>query len=464
MKSRSLAVYLASYQSLWVSLSVLAFALVSLVMVQAALRAQETRTLIMEARRFGDSLGLELTEEGSLARAARAAMAEESPSELCFRIYGPSGTMLAENCGAGEPGDPAGSRSGKSGGWHRERVPLASGAAVVAAIPTAGRRKTVRTLALILLSAYVPVVLGATLLARRWISRRLQPLADMEARAAAAALDGGDLSLGPPSGFHELDRLKRAFEHLVHRLNRVLEAERIFTRDASHELQTPTTVVQGQIELAMSHAAEPEKVRESLRRAGHHVREMGQIIDALVLLRRAQGDPADVSALAPVNLADLARDVLEAMLELHPERRRDLELEAQDECLVAGTESMLRLAVRNLAENAFKFTESGTPVSVQVSRGDGQIHVVVGDGGPGIAAEERPRIQEPFFRGSEARAGREGAGIGLALVRQIVLAHHGGVTVDDSPLGGAALGIHIPEWRSTPKPASPPGLPGGPPP
>jgi len=118
---------------------------------------------------------------------------------------------------------------------------------------------------------------------------------------------------------------------------------------------------------------------------------------------------------------------------------------APDEVLVSGQPVLLASAMRNIIDNALKFTEPGQPVRITVEA-TGDASIVVDDGGPGVAAGERERVFDPFYRGAEARAGRSGLGLGLPILRQVARAHGGEVTAEGSPLGGARFVLRLPLW------------------
>jgi signal transduction histidine kinase len=148
-----------------------------------------------------------------------------------------------------------------------------------------------------------------------------------------------------------------------------------------------------------------------------------------------------------VNLADVVREVAAEAMQRSPSRSADVTLAAPDEVLVSGHPALLASAVRNILDNALKFTRAGVPIRLEVAGGS-DAGVIVDDGGPGIPAAERERVFDPFYRGAEARAERSGLGLGLPILRQVARAHGGEVAIEDSPLGGARVGLRLPLWSA----------------
>jgi signal transduction histidine kinase len=145
-------------------------------------------------------------------------------------------------------------------------------------------------------------------------------------------------------------------------------------------------------------------------------------------------------------LSDVARDAVREALLRDPARSTDVEVSAPDEVLVSGVEALLAAAVRNVVDNALKFTRPGQAVRVTVDEASGA-SVAVDDAGAGIPASERERVFDPFYRGAEARGGHAGLGLGLPILRQVVRAHQGDVTIEDSPLGGTRAILRLPAWK-----------------
>jgi two-component system OmpR family sensor kinase len=196
----------------------------------------------------------------------------------------------------------------------------------------------------------------------------------------------------------------------------------------------------------------PERHHAALERAFRQVTTLSELVEALLLLRRADSDPLRSGEAVPVNLADLVREIAQEFTEREPQRAADLSVAAVDEAFVTGHAMLIAAAVRNLLSNAFKFTCAGQRILVSVSSTGSWCSVVVEDGGPGVLPSDRERVFDPFFRSGEARGSYDGVGLGLPILRRVARAHGGDVRLDDSAHGGARFELSLPAW-SPRKPA-----------
>jgi signal transduction histidine kinase len=248
-----------------------------------------------------------------------------------------------------------------------------------------------------------------------------------------------------------LERLRIAFDRLLERLNEQLRGERQFASDASHELRTPLMLLTGEIELAQSDADLKPDTRAGLARAADQARAMRDLVEALMLLRRATEGPRLVrQAFEPVDLSDVVEAARRENDVRHRDRRGDVDVDAALDVVVSGHPVLLAAGVGNLLDNALKFTPAGTRVQISVSQDAAWAHLRVEDSGPGIPESDRERVFDPFYRGAEARANSSGFGLGLPILRRVARVHGGDVSVARSTLGGACLTLTLPRWRSFP--------------
>ncbi|HWU65231.1 MAG TPA: HAMP domain-containing sensor histidine kinase, partial [Ensifer sp.] len=143
-----------------------------------------------------------------------------------------------------------------------------------------------------------------------------------------------------------------------------------------------------------------------------------------------------------IDMAQVARLVLEAQAETALKRGIDLGLEGEGEAPVIGDGTMLREMVVNLVDNALRYTPSGGEVTVRVVRANSAVVLTVDDSGPGIAEDERDHVFERFYRIMGTQA--EGSGLGLAIVREVVEGAGGMVSLGTSPAGGLSVRVHLP--------------------
>jgi signal transduction histidine kinase len=273
----------------------------------------------------------------------------------------------------------------------------------------------------------------------------LAPLSRLAAQADLTAVQAAHRELTVPTDPAEIVTLSVAFDRLLAQVHLMLRAEQNFSQDAAHELRTPLTVLSGELEMALSDPALPARHRHGLERAAEQARAMSDLVEALLVLRRADSASSEAPAdFVLVDLRGLVRDVVAELRNRELVRGADFEVAAADEVLVLGNATLLTAALRNLLTNAFKFTAPGQPVRASISAGPDRATVVVEDGGSGISPADRERIFDPFFRGGEARAARDGVGLGLPIILRVARAHRGEVFVSASSLGGARFELRLP--------------------
>jgi signal transduction histidine kinase len=421
--------------------SVLVFAISALILSARTLKTQEQTLLSTTAAQLANAFTHEWHEEGDLGRAAQAVLQENAPPHVHVEIRDKAGRLL------GESKDDALDRGG--GTPDSARAHSDAGAWITVSASSGPRRRAISALFVAFLVAALPLffVLGAIsqVLARRV----LEPLSRLSRQAAAGDAQAAEQPFGLASDPAEVRIVADEFNRLVGRLQATLRAEQRFTEDAAHELRTPITVVSGELERALGDPGLSPRARDSLTRAHDQAGTMSALVDALLLLRRAdEGGRAPFDPHVPVNVADVLREVSGEVLDRRPERQADFGLIAEDEVLVAGNATLLRAAIQNLLTNAFKFTRLGQRVEVRAVESHGTCHVVVEDAGPGVAAADRERIFDAFFRGGEARAEHDGVGLGLAILRRVARAHGGDVTVGESSLGGARFDLALSSWST----------------
>jgi two-component system OmpR family sensor kinase len=227
----------------------------------------------------------------------------------------------------------------------------------------------------------------------------------------------------------EVRPLVIALNDLLARLRAALDAQQAFVADAAHELRTPLTAVRLQLQLAEQAGGEEEKkaafaqLRGGLDRSAH-------LVEQMLNLARHEAAPALTET---VSLQDLAREVVSDLTPLADARRQDLGIADSAPALVRGDPHGLRILLRNLADNAIRYTPEGGRIDVSVGLNLGAPFMRVTDSGPGIPAEDRERVFGRFYR--RAADGTTGTGLGLAIVQTIVRNHRGTIELGDNPAG-----------------------------
>jgi signal transduction histidine kinase len=297
----------------------------------------------------------------------------------------------------------------------------------------------------VLLTAGIPVLLlvvGAT--TWRLTGRALAPVEAI--RTEVEAISGTELHrrVPVPPGGDEIARLASTMNAMLDRLDASATRQRRFVADASHELRSPVTTLRAHAEATMAAPARvsaPELAEVVLAEA---LRLQG-LVDDLLLLARADERGATAGA-RPLDLDDL---VFEEAARLRGGRQVQVDTSGVSGGRVAGDPATLRRVVRNLADNAVR--HAGSRVAFSLRTEDGAVRLAVDDDGAGIPVAERERVFERFVRLDEARA-RDGggAGLGLAIVREVVAAAGGTSRATTSPLGGARLEVELPALGDAP--------------
>ncbi len=265
------------------------------------------------------------------------------------------------------------------------------------------------------------------------VTRQLRGLADIAAEADTIDVEQRGVRLTSAHVPEELHSLVRAVNSALQRLDDGMERRQRFLADAAHELRTPIAILQTRIELL------PDG--EQRNRLLLDVARLTNLANQLLDLQRID---ADMTVFQPVNLVDLAAQVTSDMAPLAISAGDDISFDAEvDSVMVTADAASLSRAIVNLIQNAVIHGGKETAIRVAVGR-DGTLRVA--DSGPGIAEQYRRAIFDPFNRVSPLN---HGAGLGLNLVRDIVLRHKGHITVGDAPGGGAMFEILLPLAKQT---------------
>ncbi|MGI8800945.1 MAG: sensor histidine kinase [Solirubrobacteraceae bacterium] len=289
------------------------------------------------------------------------------------------------------------------------------------------------------------LTLAAALLASYLLAARFsEPVRRIA--AIAARVDAGDLTprIAAAGRRDEVRVLADAFDRMLDRLEDAFARQRSFVSDASHELRTPLTAIRGQLEvLALDESPDPEDVRRVERLVLGEVDRMSRLVDDLLFLARA--DETRVLSRESIDLASYVGELFE--LSAGTAARRFEQGPVPPGTLEADP-SRLAQALRNVVANAIEHTQEGGLVRLGTEVTGGRVRFVIEDDGPGIPEDQRNLVFERFHRTDSSRArSAGGAGLGLAIVREIVVAHGGTVKAGESGEGGARVELELPGFR-----------------
>jgi heavy metal sensor kinase len=307
---------------------------------------------------------------------------------------------------------------------------------LVVAFPLGPMKSTLRNLALALAGLSVGLWACAAV-AGRWLCRRaLLPLRQMEGAAHAIHADALGQRLPVPATGDELEGLGKSFNDLLARLEESFARQRRFTGDASHQLRTPLTSLLGQVELALRRDRPVEEYRRVLGSVHAQANNLHQIVEILLFLARADAE-ALLPDLEEVDLVAWAIEYLRAW-EGHP-RASDIHLrQPEGPCPARAHPALLGQLVGNLLDNACKYSDPGTPITLRIEEEADGVRLEVANEGRGIPAEDLPHVFEPFYRSPRSRRdGLRGVGLGLAVARRIALALGGSLVAQSTEGKGA---------------------------
>ena len=321
---------------------------------------------------------------------------------------------------------------------------------LVVAIPLVGAEEALENLLLVEALVVLAVLLVLGLAASAIVRLGLRPLDRIAATADAIA--GGDLSprVEDADARTEVGRVGVAINAMLGRLEvafgqREASEQRLrqFLADASHELRTPLSSIRGYAELhRMGAASDPAGTARAMGRIEDEAARMGVLVEDLLKLARL--DELREPVREPVVLGDLVDDAVADARASAPER--PIEAVVDDDVVVAGDPDQLRQVLLNLVRNALVHTPEGTPIEVRLHDDGGDAVVEVADRGPGLPEGDPSVVFGRFWRGEGPgrERGRAGAGLGLAIVQGIVVAHGGTVAAARRPGGGAVFCVRLP--------------------
>ena len=291
--------------------------------------------------------------------------------------------------------------------------------------------------------------------ASKWVTRQaLMPIEALSVTALDIAKSSSlTTRLTLNAGYEEFQRLAEAFNAMMDRIQRMVEAQRRFVTDAAHEIQTPLTALKGNLEVAFRKNRRANEYRETLIANLASVERLMNLCRSLITLTRLAG--ADLRpAMDTVALTPLVEELIDELRVLAEDRRISLTLSAHDAPAVLGNREQLQRVFLNLLDNAIRHTPSDGRVHVDIKPDRGGVAVAVSDTGEGIAAEHLTRIFDRFYRIDTSRS-REcgGVGLGLAIVKEIAKAHGAEMVVDSVPGRGSRFTVRFPPRCAVPAPA-----------
>ena len=288
--------------------------------------------------------------------------------------------------------------------------------------------------------------IGGYLLAKQ----ALRPIAKLTQTARALSTETLDqrINLGGPDD--ELRELADTFDQMLGRLDAAFDSQRLFVANASHELRTPLSVIRTELEVTLS---DPDADVAELRRMGEVVASAAEraqrLVASLLTLARLQAvESGELEVHEAVDLATLIPGVVGAVSAEAQDKSVSIEPEVEP-AITLGDPRLLERLIGNLVENAIRHNVPNGWLRITTGQTAERVWLHVANGGALIASADVEALFEPFRRGGRVRTATRGAGLGLAIVRLIVDAHHGKLQAAAPPFGGLAIRIELPRYRVT---------------
>jgi two-component system OmpR family sensor kinase len=273
------------------------------------------------------------------------------------------------------------------------------------------------------------------------VSGSLEPVARVRKQVASRQAD--DLSPVSEAGLpDEVRPLVQELNLLFGRVRTAFDAQQHFVADAAHELRTPLAALKLQVQ-SLERSDNPDAKRVAVSRLTAGIERATRLVEQLLVLARQEASMAGGAPRQPVDIAGLARRAVADLAGVAQAKGIDLGVQRADAAEIEGQPDALMILLRNLVDNAIKYTPQGGTVDVSVVAEHGGVRVTVEDSGPGIPPAERERVFDRFYRvpGSDAA----GSGLGLAIIKSIAERHDATLALGESKrLGGLEATVTFP--------------------
>ena len=252
----------------------------------------------------------------------------------------------------------------------------------------------------------------------------LNPLIDILNKVNHIRAGNLEMRLRERKGNDELSRLIRMLNQMIERMDITFKSQKSFISNASHELNNPLTAILGEIEITLDRDRSEEEYKKTLERIGEEAERIKALTQDLLSLTQTDLDISKDYP-DPVNLVELLREIIVLYDKTEHKNRIVFRPEQSGEsCILPGNEHLLKIALKNILDNACKYSDKNTQIVVSLSKEGNQLLLSIKDKGIGISEDDLSGIFQPFFRGKNTFS-QKGHGIGLPLADKIISRHRG---------------------------------------
>jgi heavy metal sensor kinase len=276
-------------------------------------------------------------------------------------------------------------------------------------------------------------------------TRSLKPVRQISSAASKMSSDDMKQRLVLPAANDELRHLTTTFNQMLDRLEDGFMRLRRFSGDVSHELRTPITVLKAEADFALKRERTTTEYRDALKKISHEANHMAAVVQDLLLLARASGHSLDIQA-EFFSLQKLIDSINVDILPLANQKSITLNYHLEEQQQVFGAEHYVGMILRNLIQNAIRYSSQQTTVTINAKTIKQHTHISVTDCGIGIPEDALPYVFDPFYRTDQARCrATGGSGLGLSLSLALAKLHQGNITAQSIVEQGSCFTLNLPK-------------------
>lgn len=292
------------------------------------------------------------------------------------------------------------------------------------------------TLIIVFVLLLVPTILGGHLLARKVIN----PITNFSEKLKNLNSENLEERIQNPKTGDELEDLANAFNNLLERISESFKRERQFIGDVAHELKTPLSILQGNVELALSKDQPHEEYKKVLKETQIDTNKISTTLKNILDLAWSESDNFKAEK---INLSKLLEELKELAIKMALQKQITVTGVVAQKIIVSGKSDKLSKALLNIIDNAIKYTPVHGTITISLAKNQSAALIKIKDTGVGIAKKDLPFIFERFYRGSKTDK-TIGAGLGLAIAHAIITSHHGTIDIGSTVSHGTVVTIHLP--------------------